>query len=553
MNPESQYRYPGLEPFRTEQQAQFFGRSADLLRLQELVQTHQQVLLYAKSGYGKSSLINAGLVPSLNNCNMNVIIPIRIGTYLNATSPTPIKAIHSAFQAARACFLDRIISSEGSLWYHFKAITLHDPSPRVYYLLFDQFEEIFSHPYEAIFAFKKQMSDLLYRVVPQHFKSVLEIRRRENPDVLSQDEWEQLFQPMDIKVLYAIREDKYSELNRLADYLPDLLHYRYQLGPLSRAQAQEAIVRPAELRGDFFSASFQYTAAAVQCILDYLVGESGDHVETTQLQILCSHIERLRKVMINVDDIPEFDDIFLQFYEESMACLEDEAQKRARAFIETKMIILGQRIAYHRLACLEHIPAFALDTLLRERHLFRTERSSTGGISYELSHDTLVAPILVARERREMQEEKKMKEREAQALKEDLVRTRLARTVARKQLRKTRLALLLAVIGITVAIYACILALDWGREAHAQEAAKQMALDSVIAANHRAKLADEARIAAEADAIQLKNDRVANFVWRANYFHSCSNSALEARELDSAISLAPNRIDLIKRRAELDR
>ena len=58
-------RYPGLNYFTTEQKDQFFGRDAEKEDLLALVQTEKIVTLFGKSGYGKSSLIRAGLIPIL--------------------------------------------------------------------------------------------------------------------------------------------------------------------------------------------------------------------------------------------------------------------------------------------------------------------------------------------------------------------------------------------------------------------------------------------------------------------------------------------------------
>lgn len=410
-NPEPQYRYPGLEPFGIHQKDLFFGRRADLERLTEMVRTHQQVLLYAKSGLGKSSLINAGLVPKLLENTNSAVIQVRIGAFLNPNqSDTPLESIHDELEPAPETFLDRIITQEGSLWRHFKALSIS--GPKVYYLIFDQFEELFSHPEEDIYAFKRQMADLLYRVVPQQFKAVLEIKQRDAANLLSQDEIEALFEPMDVRVLYAIREDRYSELNRLADYLPDLLHNRFQLAPLTRAHAEEGIVRPAALLGNFISDPFVYEPDALTKILDFLTSNGQQAVETTQLQILCSHVERQCKSKVTIADVPEFDNIFLQFYLDSIACILPDFQQQTRVFIEEYMVIDGQRIAYHERACLEYVPREALEILLKERHLLRTERSSTGGVSYEISHDTMLGPILIAKGRREEDERAKQEKTE---------------------------------------------------------------------------------------------------------------------------------------------
>jgi WD40 repeat protein/tetratricopeptide (TPR) repeat protein len=55
--------YPGIEPYAYAERNIFFGRDAEARRLCRLVVLYRGVLLYSDSGNGKSSLINAGLIP----------------------------------------------------------------------------------------------------------------------------------------------------------------------------------------------------------------------------------------------------------------------------------------------------------------------------------------------------------------------------------------------------------------------------------------------------------------------------------------------------------
>jgi hypothetical protein len=298
-------------------------------------------------------------------------------------------------------------------------------------------------------------------------------------------------------------------------------------------------VRPALLEGNFYNHPFHYSPQAVQRILDYLTSGQQPIVETTQLQILCSHIERLGKAFITVDDIPEFDNIFLQFYDESIACLAQEDQAVTRAFIENKLILNGQRIAYHRLVCLESMSEQSLDLLLRERHLLRTERSSTGGISYELSHDTLIAPILLAKKRREVEEGRRARELENKQLREVAAKDRLASIQARRQLAKTRLLLGFAVLGIVVASLAFYYA-------------RHIELEAIASAEEAIRAGEEAerqRAKAEnyADRIQARNDSLVRELIRDARLFVESHSRLYARiNLGTALQLDPDNVEAIK-------
>ena len=55
--------YRGIHPFRYVDHAIFFARDEETRRLANLVSVYRGVLLYGDSGSGKSSLVNAGLIP----------------------------------------------------------------------------------------------------------------------------------------------------------------------------------------------------------------------------------------------------------------------------------------------------------------------------------------------------------------------------------------------------------------------------------------------------------------------------------------------------------
>jgi hypothetical protein len=55
--------FRGIRPFRYVDHAIFFAREEDTRQLASLVAVYRGVMLYGESGAGKSSLVNAGLLP----------------------------------------------------------------------------------------------------------------------------------------------------------------------------------------------------------------------------------------------------------------------------------------------------------------------------------------------------------------------------------------------------------------------------------------------------------------------------------------------------------
>ena len=65
--------YVGPRPFEKDDRALFFGRDREVSELLSLIIAHDLVLVYAQSGAGKTSLLNAGLIPRLEAEGIEVL------------------------------------------------------------------------------------------------------------------------------------------------------------------------------------------------------------------------------------------------------------------------------------------------------------------------------------------------------------------------------------------------------------------------------------------------------------------------------------------------
>jgi ABC-type lipoprotein export system ATPase subunit len=85
-------RYPGPLPFSYDDKDVFFGRKDEMEYLATLTLNSRTTVIHGKSGFGKTSLINAGLIPELlrrSNCE---IIRIRFYNY-SRENPRNLKEI----------------------------------------------------------------------------------------------------------------------------------------------------------------------------------------------------------------------------------------------------------------------------------------------------------------------------------------------------------------------------------------------------------------------------------------------------------------------------
>jgi hypothetical protein len=520
-----QTRYPGIKPFETNEAHLFFGRKRDIQDLYDLITVEKLVVLFAKSGYGKSSLLNAGILSKLtaantanniNTTNTNTatntatasndsdetdenavwqrrVLTVRLGNFnpertdengaiVQPRSPSPLETLaqkldEKAAKTPETAFMEGKISAD-TLWYQFKR---RQATHTEYVLLFDQFEEFFSYPLAEQTAFKQQMATLLYETIPQAV--------RDASAGLPRTERVTLAKPMQIRTVFAIRSDRMSFLDSMKDHLPAILHKRYELKSLSPEQAREAIKQPAEITtGEFASAPFEYTEIALDAMINRLqnadnADEKKQGIEAFLLQLLCEDIENkvMRNEVTDIDGnglpditlahLPDMSMLLENYYQRKLTDLgalrataqrvledgllaEDVASGDARRMsVDSESL----KIQFGKLGLTD-----ALLQSLSNTFLIRGEPNTTGGTSYEISHDTLLAPILRSKQARRTAETAEADRRAAEiaaAALEAEIQAQKARAAELERLTRqaqgrTRIAVGVAVVAIIAMIFA---------------------------------------------------------------------------------------------------
>lgn len=479
-----QYRYPGVKPFRTDQRQIFFGRERDIRSFYQFLQLEKIAVLYSRSGLGKSSMLNAGLIPLILDQGKCHPIAVRFGAASELKEEGPVRETVDSINQGQPqdSFIFRLIPEEYSLWAYLKNRQLANPAINKFILIFDQFEELFTYSRAEVTAFKKELAEALHTSLPQRFLNLIETQLVGEKIVLSEREMEALHQPFELKAVFAIRSDRMHQLNELADYLPHILSHNFELGALGREAAEDAIINPAYYKGEqFLSPSFDYHDEAVEKILGYLTKDNKQEIESFQLQLLCQSLEK--KVIheglnvIEEQHIGHLEGLYENYYESQIQSVGSPSEQlAARRLIEEGLIFEEEErrlILYEGQIKKKFDVSSGLLARLVDSHLIRAEPSLRGGFVYELSHDTLVAPILGAKEKR-LAVERRSQELAAQQEKE--------RQLAREQKRRRR-ATVLAIVGFLlfgVALIASIVAIRQTRLAQAKEKEAQENLNQFL-------------------------------------------------------------------------
>jgi len=144
--------YVGPKPFEIRERELFFGRNWESEQLIALVIAHPAVLLYAQSGAGKSSLLNAKVLPELEaqeGCELMPVARVRgdLPPGIRAETITNLYMFNTLMSWAEMTDLQPPQLVTMSLAEFLRQVPRQgdeDGYPVLRVLIFDQFEEMFT-------------------------------------------------------------------------------------------------------------------------------------------------------------------------------------------------------------------------------------------------------------------------------------------------------------------------------------------------------------------------------------------------------------------------
>lgn len=390
---EQDRRNPFVGPRPIQQGEALHGRDKELRALYNRLQARRIVVLHSPSGAGKSSLVQAGLIPLLKENGFEVWKPIRVNLdpltlaglapgvgnrYLLSAMLSLEEGLSPAEQRRSPAELAGLEfgaylqqASQGSA-----RLALPGASPMV--LIFDQFEELLTAAPQAIdekLAFCQALGHALH----------------------TQNYW----------ALFVLREDYLAAFAPYRDCIPTHLSHTFRLDLMGRDGAREALVQLAAsgVPGRAFPAVDKLVQDLSMVQTQRADGtshaEQGLYVEPVYLQVVGRQLwDRMPAddLSIDAEDIEahaQVSTVLGSYYADALRKLAqgDLGTERAvREWVRSRLIVGSIRAQVRREASQSLGLDNALIDALVNSYLVRTE-TRAGFNWFELSHDRLVQPI----------------------------------------------------------------------------------------------------------------------------------------------------------------
>ncbi|WGZ92436.1 MAG: SUMF1/EgtB/PvdO family nonheme iron enzyme [Candidatus Thiothrix putei] len=266
--------YPGLRPFAESEQGKFFGREADKAILVDKILGNRLTLLFAASGVGKSSLLNAAVIPHLTAAGGENVAVVRNIHWADE----PLSRLHTVVRDTlqQKAILPADVPTEGtSLLQLLEMCSLFIRRPPLV-LVLDQFEDFFRYNrYHPSFRpFIEQLTAVI------------------------------LDNTLPVSVVISMREDFAMEMNAFKPQLPTLLFENYyRLEKLSPVAATQAILDPVrQVDCDYEPELLQHLLADLKerkrdgLELPHQPSEGAgvEVIDPPYLQIVCGYLWRLK-------------------------------------------------------------------------------------------------------------------------------------------------------------------------------------------------------------------------------------------------------------------
>jgi hypothetical protein len=392
--PRSPYR--GIEEFRYVDAPIFFGRDFEARRLLRLITIHRGVLLYGDSGVGKSSLVNAKVMPLAVDDGYAPervrVQPVRGAEFVvERIAPTDDanRYLPSLFDDGKG--MRRVsVAADAFLMRLQECCRVGQDSGTYPLIVFDQFEELVTLTEQA----SRRDAAAAHAAHDATVNVLLNILRDDT---------------LRVKLLFVFREDYYAKLTRFFAQTPTLIDNYLRLEPLRSSQLDDII------NGPFRTTKFDHALPAdVAELLKNDLAERGDLLILSEVQIACLRLWHAPdpKALLERQRISG---LLETYFSEAITALPSKLQDPAVALLDelvtdsgTRNVVSADTLidALEKKEVPPEITRQTLEALDKTAHVIRRQRRNDVEV-YEIVSEFLVPWIMrrkvEAEERRQLE------------------------------------------------------------------------------------------------------------------------------------------------------
>ncbi len=463
----------GLDSYREGEV--LYGRDDDIRDLSQCVLSDRDTLFYGKSGIGKSSVLNAGIIPAARR---NGYTPLVI-RFLHKEGQSYLDQIKTAITDAGIC-LKEVVPRKGDVeesfyeyfhryeFYGSEEDLANEANRAKILIIFDQFEEIFTlqtdeRKKKQFFA---ELADFLNDIMPNELQKNVEPEPVKQEvvdmsgglslsDLLSdlnldnEDYVTNYVNDNEVHLVFTIREDFLSEFEYYASSIPSLRQNRYGLRPLNEEQAAQIIMRP--IPGLIDKPVAKLIIEKVTGRTDFkLDGTPEIEVDSAVLSLYLNRLYDAKTTDTITRELVESKghEIISDFYKDAIQGVSAPTVE----FLEDMLLNgLGRRDNITVYAALNKGPVTPdeLDYLCNKKKILR-QFNHSGDLRIEYVHDILCPIVKAHKEERALA--KQQEEEKARLLKQQQEELELVEKIAKRNMRRMRTIVatfaLLIIVGV---------------------------------------------------------------------------------------------------------
>ena len=392
--------FVGPVPYQTTDHNLFYGRQREIRDISSAIIVNQEVLVFGRSGTGKSSLINAGITYQLEKHHNVYPVNQMVGvsnTDLDTSDDKDPKVSNNPFihQLQENWILDPTPSTD-----HNNEQNTQTKSPESTTNRLDVYGKKTGREKEIATKHSSRLRIIIIDQLEHIFTTGTDKDRRGFFEYIGGE----ILKTPELRVVFVLQEEFLARLDPYVHLMPGHFRTRYRITKLIESQARDAIQKSVESSEYFFGNN---DSNYLNKLMSKLV-ENG-RVDTIIMQVVCRKmIDSLPSGVKNIDfDTVTLGDNFIQdalskFYDEAVSAAAREqtewSEAKIRNWIEYQMIIQipGQPSLPHFAPLLESevkgLPQNIAEKLDEAQILRHEDRE--GSTWYTLSHRRLIDPIL---------------------------------------------------------------------------------------------------------------------------------------------------------------